>query len=131
MPLYLTLFLLYAPPPKPLTLLISLFLSVSLSIWLSSEYSVISFILIEFYVSPSILNKTEALNGNWRGELNCIGKFVKPDALEAGRCAVEGKIMEKQVPSSYQGRIMGKRTPNNTDGLSRPYIQQGTERVNK
>lgn len=60
-----------------------------------------------------------------------MGKFVKLDALEAGRCAVEGRIMEKQVPGSYQGRIMGKRTPNNTDGLSRPYIQQGTERVNK
>lgn len=64
LPLYLALFLLSARPPQATHSVISLFLSVSLSIWLSSEYSVISFILIEFYCSPSIPNKAEALNGN-------------------------------------------------------------------
>lgn len=67
-----------------------------------------------------------------RGEKDkCLSKFVKPGAVEPSRCGIEGEIMEKQVTSMYQKKLIGKRIPNNTYGLRREYIQQCTEHGNK
>ena len=60
---------------------------------------------------------------NMRGEKDkCWGKFVKPEAVEPNRCGIEGKIMEKQVISIHQEKLIGKNIQNNTYSFKLLYI---------
>jgi hypothetical protein len=84
------------------------------------------------YSCHSKYKHIKALHCNLRRKGDkCLGKFVKPDAVEPNRCGLEGEIIEKQVTSIYQEKLIGKRIPNNSYGLRRLYIQQCTQHGNK
>lgn len=109
-----------------------------LALYLSQpEYMILSLVFIISLASMALL-KAQTLHCNLRGEERkvhytnlLLGKIGKPGAVGPNRCRTEGKIMDKQVISIYQEKLIGKRILNKTNGLRRLCIQQCTEHSSK